>query len=357
MTALLGPMTGIGQMVQAVASGLATDPTIKLHGYAVSRRGGDRLKQAAPAGVSTSVFRLPARVVHELWQHADWPRLAGFDVVHGPNFVVAPAKNAVEVVTIHDLTAWRWPELVTAASRNYPKLVDRAIQRGAVVHAVSDFVAAEVQELLHLPPERVRRIYNGVGEPLPADIAAGRALAGGRDYVLAVGTIEPRKDYPTLVRSFSEVQRQFPDVRLVIAGGDGWGSDELSDAITKSGLGESVLRLGYVSDVDRRNLTAGASCFVYPSKYEGFGLPPLEAMSYGVPVVATRAGAVPEVVGDAASLVAVGDCGGLAASIIEVLSNSDLRLTLSARGASQVERYRWNYTLVELTAWYRELIG
>ncbi len=355
MTALLSPLTGVGQMVRAYADQLALDSAFDLHGFAVSFRGGKGLESATPNGVSTSVVPAPARLAHELWQRIDWPKVSGFDLVHGPNFVVPPTGGSIEVVTIHDMTAWRWPEMVTADSRRYPRLVERALRRGAFVHTVSDFVAGEVQERYQLDPDRIRRIYNGIAKPPSTDGRTGRRISGGGPYVLAVGTIEPRKDYPTLLRAFALMRDEVPDLRLVVAGSDGWGSEEFNRVLAETGLGESVIRPGYVTDQTRHDLIAGAECFVYSSQYEGFGIPPLEAMSHGVPVVATKAGAVPEVLGDAAQLVSVGDAAALAEALTEVISNSETRVTLSARGAHRAAQFDWSSSASELKAWYLEL--
>ncbi len=356
MTALLSPLTGVGQMVRAYADQLATDSRFDLHAYAVSFRGGKRLESVVPHGVSTSVVPVPARLAHELWQRVDWPKVAGFDVVHGPNFVVPPTRGAVEVVTIHDMTAWRWPDMVTADSRRYPHLVERALERGAFVHTASDYVAIEVQETYGLSADRVRRIYNGTIPARAADPSVGLRFSDGHPYVLAVGTIEPRKDYPTLLHAFARVHSEFPDLRLVVAGNEGWGSGDFDIALRQTGLGDAVVVTGYVTDQQRHDLMAGAECFAYSSLYEGFGLPPLEAMSHGVPVVAAAAGAIPEVVGDAALLVPVGDSAAFADALTEAISNSETRVTLSARGTLRSAMFDWSTSTNELKAWYLELI-
>jgi glycosyltransferase involved in cell wall biosynthesis len=176
---------------------------------------------------------------------------------------------------------------------------------------------------------------------VPGDAAIGHKIAGGDRYVLALGTVEPRKDLPTLVTAFDALAAEDRDLRLVVAGQDGWGAEELTAAIGRATHRDRIVRLGYVSDQDRDDLLRGAAVYCFPSVYEGFGLPPLEAMSVGTPVVATRAGSIPEVCGDGADLVDVGDADALGAALVRVLGDDAHRAALVERGHATVARYRW----------------
>jgi glycosyltransferase involved in cell wall biosynthesis len=279
------------------------------------------------------------------------------DVVHGTNFVVPPARRAAEVVTVHDLTSVHFPELCTPDVQRYPDLVRRALDRGAWVHAVSRFVADEVVAELGAPAERVRAVPNGGPDPGPAgNAAAGRARAGADRYVLALATVEPRKDHPTLVRAFASEALAGPltDVRLVLAGPDGWGAEALADALARSPAADRVTRLGWVDDEARADLLAGAAVLAYPSRYEGFGMPPLEAMAAGTPVVATAVGAVPEVVGDAAVLVRPDDADALAEGLRDVLLDPVRAEELRRRGRDRVTAFSWDRTVDGLVDLYLE---
>jgi glycosyltransferase involved in cell wall biosynthesis len=176
-------------------------------------------------------------------------------------------------------------------------------------------------------------------------------------YLLAISTIEPRKDYPTLVKAFAAIAGAHPGLRLVIAGAEGRGSPALSAAVTASKLDDRVVRLGYVDDSVRASLLAGARALAYPSLYEGFGFPPLEAMAAGIPVVATAGGAVPEIVGDGALVVPVNDPDALATALGQALSDEELRRDLVARGRAQAGRYSWTATAEAMVGLYVDAVA
>ena len=156
-----------------------------------------------------------------------------------------------------------------------------------------------------------------------------------------MGTVEPRKDLPTLVRAFDSVATDDPAVRLVIAGGDGWGAEALTAAVAAARHRDRIVRLGWVDDTTRVDLLAAATVYAFPSVYEGFGLPPIEAMAAGVPVVTSRAGALPEVCGDGADLVEPGDPDGLAVALGRALGDAEHRAALIERGRRVAARYDW----------------
>jgi glycosyltransferase involved in cell wall biosynthesis len=260
-------------------------------------------------------------------------------------------------VSVWDLTAVRYPELVTPTSRLYPGLVARAVAGGAWVHTATESVAEEIVDYFGVEPARVKVVPPALRPPPPAPAprlpAAPRAAAP--PYILGLGRTEPRKDFPGLVRAFDILAGRQPGVELRIAGPPGWGETEVQAAIAASSHRDRIRREGWVGDV--AGLMAGASVFAYPSLYEGFGLPPLEAMAAGVPVVAASAGAVPEVVGPAAVLVAPGDVEALAGALERVLTVQDLRRQLVAAGRDRAARFSSERTAQGLIAAYREVAG
>lgn len=360
VTCLAGARSGVGHVTAALVERIARRPDIDVVAYAVTRDRGFGREVALPPGTALRVTGIPASVLFATWRRAAVGHIERWtgpiDVVHGTNFVVPPA-HAPTLVTVHDVTFLREPGLVSRASRRYAGLLRSAVRRGATVHVFSDTVRAEVIERLGCPPERVVRIHPGVASTAAGDPAAGRRLAGGARYVLAIGTVEPRKNYPRLVAAFDRVAHGDPEVRLVVAGASGWGVDAFEDAVRAATHGDRVARLGYVTDDERRDLLAGAAALAYPSLDEGFGHPPLEAMRAGVPVVAARAGSLPEVLGDAALLPDPTSIDAIAAALDEVLHDPSTRDRLVARGAEQGARYSWDAAADELAACYRRLAG
>ena len=354
-TPLMNRLTGVGVMTSALVTRFGRAPELDVSGYVVSWRARDRYELAMPHGATPLRLGWPARLVHQLWQRHDVPRLVGpWDVVHGTNYVVPPTRTGARVVTVHDLTAWRFPDLVDRHSRAYPTLLRRAVAGGAAVHCVSNAVADEVVGDLGVPSDVVHVIPNGFDRVLPGDPAAAQRWIGS-PYVLAIGTIEPRKDYVGLIRAMASVWHEQPDVNLVIVGGDGWGINEFEAVARESSTANRLVRVGYVSARDKADLMSGAELLVYPSVYEGFGLPVLEAMDSGLPVVATAVDAVAEVAGGGAELVAPGDPERLAAAILSVLTDCDHRSRLVAAGRARAATFSWDRTATAMIALYRKL--
>ncbi len=366
-TPLLGLPTGVGVFCDGALRALAERPGLDVRAFAVSWRRRDLLAPLLPAGVAAAQRPMPARPLHALWSRLDSPPVEWFvgpaDVVHGTNFVVPPTGRAGAVVSVHDLTPLHHPELCNAATLAYPGLIRRALRRGAWVHTDSAFVAGEVQEAFAVPAERVRVVSPGVPampELTETEAVAARARLlpeGAARYCLAVGTAEPRKDLPGLVRAFAGVAARHDDVFLVLAGPPGWGEAALDAAVAASPARRRIVRTGWVEPGDLAALLDGAAVLAYPSRYEGFGFPPLQAMRAGVPVVASGAGSLPEVLGDGALLVEVGDHAGLVEALDRCLEDAGLRAALIAAGSARSAQFGWERCGAGLEALYRDLAG
>lgn len=378
-TPLLDVMTGVGEFCLRAMGALALRGDLDVSAYAVSWRRRHGLVAKVPPGVAVRDRPMPARPLNKSWSF--WPLppvellIGAADVVHGTNFVVPPTWRAAAVVTVHDLTPVRFPEMCRAATLAYPGLVKKALRRGAWVHTPTWSVAEEVVEVLGAPPERVRAVHHGLAPPLLLRQPAGGAALQGppvlahaapvapgllppwvEKYVLAVGTVEPRKDFPTLVRAFDLIAGDHPELALVIAGPDGWGTAALDDVVAASPWRDRVVRPGWVADATRDALIAGAVVLACSSRYEGFGFPPLQAMALGTPVVATRCGALVEVLGEDASFVDVGDHEALAAALDRLLCDDGPRAELARRGQSRAEKFTWEASAAGLAQLYRDAV-
>ncbi len=334
-------------------------PDLDLVGLTMTARGRDTILNTLPPGIPLS-RPAPARLLREVWSRADFPpvqMLTGtIDLVHGTNYVVPPAGKAASLVTIADLGAWHSPERVHPSSLVYPTLVERALDRGAHVHAMSNHVAREIRAELGLDVDRIHTIPIGIGDSVDGDQQRGQQMVEGRPYILAIGTIEPRKNFPILVQSLAALSGEFPDLVLAIAGGDGWGRDGLDEVIRSSGMASRVVKLGFVSDRQKADLYAGAELLVSAAGYEGFGVVPLEAMAAALPVVAVAGGSIPEVCGDAARLISTADANLLAQAIQEVLTSNEMRISMVERGLAQASRFTWTATVSAMLGLYRNLV-
>ena len=274
----------------------------------------------------------PATLARDVWwyPHGLPRRARGLDVLHCPTFR-GPVRSSVPVVvTVHDLAVLRHPGTFNQWTRHYSRFaVPRVARAARRLIAVSEFTRGEIVELVGIPEERIRVIPNAVGEEF---VAEGPAESG--DYVLAVGTLEPRKN---LGAAQQAAQRLGVELRVV--GAQGWGGVEVNGW------------LGRVSDEELAALYRGARCLVYPSLYEGFGIPVLEAMACGTPVVTSAGGATEEVAGGAAVLVDPQDPAAIAAGVEEASSRRD---ELRARGLERAAQFSWNRVAAETRAVYED---
>jgi alpha-1,3-rhamnosyl/mannosyltransferase len=315
---LVGHRTGIGVHTAEIARRLDVTPPPLIASHAPI----DDV-----SGIEHCRFRVKPAINGVAWQQLVLPRIDG-DVLWGPHGTIPIALKKPSVVTIHDFTSITMPgrhRLKTIVSYNL--FIGRSLERASRIACVSRAVADEAVRGFAVDRAKIEIVPNGVDEFFSPGDEEG-------DYLLFTGTIEPRKGVDDLIAAWRSLPAPRP--RLVLCGDRGWGVDVPDD----------VEVTGYVTRERLRQLYRGAMAFVYPSRYEGFGIPPLEAMACGAPVIATRTGAIPEYAGDAALLV---DRSELRDAIARLLRDAGLRRELRARGPERAKLYRWDRSAALMT--------
>ncbi len=297
-------------------------------------------------GVQVRVIPFP-----RLWTHL---RLAWEINRHPPDVLFIPSHvmplfcPVPAVVTVHDLGYLHYPQAHRPFDRRYLDVTTRRHAHWAA-HMIADSLAtqADLIRYYRADPERITVVYPGRDESLgriedPGAVAAAKARYGiGGDYLLYLGTLQPRKNLVRLVEAFARLQSSGSRVQLVLAGPRGWLYDELFSRVAETGLAGRVILPGYVADEDKAPLLSGALALVYPSLYEGFGLPVLEAMACGTPVLASNVSSLPEVTGDAALLVDPLDVDAMTAGMARLVTDHGLRRSLVEKGYVQVGKFSW----------------
>ncbi|MCX7840979.1 MAG: glycosyltransferase family 4 protein [Anaerolineae bacterium] len=286
------------------------------------------------------------------------------DVLHSPDFIPPRWTRCPTVITVHDLAFLRYPRFLTRESARYYGQVDLAARQATHIIAVSESTKRDLTNLLGVPESKITVIYEAA-HPLfvPMDKSRARAFVRTQynlpdEFILFVGTIEPRKNVPTLLRAYKRLRDNYKmQLPLVIAGYRGWLVEEVDQALAEVQLGDALRFLGSVQNEELVYLYNAASLFVLPSFYEGFGLPPLEAMACGTPVIVSNVSSLPEVVGDAALLVAPDDVEGLAVAMSRVLTDSALREELRIKGLKRAQTFSWERAARETLAVYRKVMS
>lgn len=318
-----------------------------------------------PGAESRAWRLLPGACIQQLWKRAGWPpydMLAGSaDLFHFPNFIIPPLSRGRTVVSIHDMSFARLPECAEARNRAYlDARMASTIARADAIITISHFSAAEIVACHPAAAGKVHVTYLGVDEsfrpPERDTIADMRQRLGlPRPYLLSVGTIEPRKNFPLLVEAFEALDRD--DIDLVIAGMPGWRCEGIFEAFAKSRRARQIRYLSYVPDSDLAALYGGAEAFASTSLYEGFGFTPLEAMACGTPVASSAGGSLAEVLGEGALIVTEYTSEAWSAALSRMLDDHSLRTRLCAAGLRQAAGYRWCETARHTWEVYQQVMG
>ncbi len=271
------------------------------------------------------------------------------------------SSGAKSLLTIHDLSFLKYPEFFSRRKNFWHKMIDvkKLINRFDVIIAVSENTKRDIMELCEVDENKIKVIYAGVGEEyrqITNNDSEIRLIEVRNKYnlpdkfILYLGTVEPRKNVDGIIRAYSKLRvdnRELRDYKLVIAGGRGWKSDDIYKEWERSEFKDDIKFLGYINSKDKVYLYNLASVFVYPSFYEGFGFPPLEAMACGAPVVTSYAASLPEVTGDAALMIDPYNINDIAQAMQEILTDENLRNKLVERGLEHAKKFSWGKTTRE----------
>ncbi len=306
---------------------------------------------------------LTERVFAALWHRARVPLpietfVGAIDVLYSPDFLLPPTRAKRTLVTVHDLSYVRLPQCFPEPLRNYlNRAVPRALDRADLILADAESTRRDLNDVYRSPLEKIRVLYSGVDVRFRADVseesrARVRALTRGMPYLLSVSTIQPRKNYVRLIEAFAKLinnsQLPLANCQLILAGGHGWMYEEIFAMPQLLGIHDRVIFPDFFSDTDLPALYAGATLFVYPSLYEGFGLPIAEAMACGTPVVTSNASSLPEVAGDAALYFDPYDVDAMTEAMRRALNSEALRTELRAKGFAQAKKFSWDKAAGEL---------
>jgi glycosyltransferase involved in cell wall biosynthesis len=341
-TSLIGPRSGVGHTTSSIIDALVTlDEGVEITLFPISLRRGGWAKHALPPHprIRLARSRMPGRVAAQVWSRVEWPPAELFcgplDVFWGPNFVLPPLVKAAGVVTIHDVAFVDVPETCSEAVMRYNQTVPKMVQRANRIITPSKFSAEQLANWMPEERDRIRVVHPGVrrvfrerGGPLTTPRREALGIDG--PYAVYVGNLELRKNIDALLKAFKLVLNVHPGAQLVIVGSPSVGWDTISARHAELLGSRSVRVVGYLPDEEVAAIVRGARVFVYPSLYEGFGIPPLEAMAAGTPVVAAKTSSLPEALGEHARWVHPDDIDGIASAIGDHFEGDADRSTIDA---------------------------
>ncbi len=364
---------GIGRYTRELVRALVQeDSTYYFHLF--SAKPPDIVPVANPLPDGERVAYHPAPLT-ERWLYRLWYRLklplpvqwvtGPLDLFHSPDFVLPPVSGGIPtLLTVHDLSFAHYPQVFPEPLVRYLNtVVPWSVGRATHILADSQATQDDLTTLWQVAPEKVTVLYSGVdGRFRPVEsgleITAVRRQyeLGDAPYILTVGTVQPRKNYQMLIRAFAPLAGRFSH-NLVIAGGQGWLYEEMMAEVARQGLDGRVRFIGFVDDDHLPALYSGATLYVFPSLYEGFGLPILEAMGCGVPVLTSNASSLPEVAGEAAVQLAPQDEAAWTDAMAQLLGNAGRRAEMVAAGFRQVQQFSWRKAAQQLLAIYDALLS
>ncbi len=360
---------GIGRYVRELTAALASIDQSNAYRLFVAGASPAELPRPPASNFRWSATTITPRWLSRIWHRARLPLpvelfTGNIDLFHATDFVLPPTLPQTRtVLTVHDLSFVHVPNSASPALKAYlDRVVPRSVQKADRILADSQATKQDLIQLYGIDASKISVLLCGVDEHFkpvsePHEIERIRRKYGltGKDYILSVGTVQPRKNYSRVIEALAEIRAHGHELHYVIAGGEGWLEDEMHHTIARRDLADYVQLLGYVDDADLPALYSAAQALVMVSLYEGFGLPVLEAMACGTPVITSNLSSLPEVAGEAALMVDPYDVPAIQDAILR-LQNSTERQRLIAAGYSQVKQFNWKRSAAQLKSIYDELL-
>lgn len=367
--------SGIGVYTYELVKRMQEDSSIQLNGHIFNFMGRNALeKDLKGLNFETETCKLfPYGIYRRVWHYmpVSYHHLFKREVelTHFFNFIVPPRIKGKVINTIHDLTFEFYPE--TMDERNLKRIkqdLDYSIQRSDCIITISESTKKDLIEVLGIEENKIEIVYPGVDYKRYSQKSEAIKIKQVKEkyglpeqYILYMGTLEPRKNIPTLIKAFSglkkEADQSIADIKLVLAGKKGWLFEEIFNEVSQLGLEEEVIFTDYVAEEDKAIIYQLAQVFVFPSLYEGFGIPVLEAMAAGVPVITSCTSSLPEVAGPAAILVEPKDDVHIAESLYKLLKDEAYRGDLVTKGRIQAQQFNWDESAKKLSTIYKNILS
>lgn len=364
MTPSIGLRTGIGQVVAHMYDVLAKRDDLVLEPYALSYKARAYAKDLPQ---NTHFVSMPARALLNTWKFSRWPtlknQLGEYDLIHATNYLAPPVCDKPLLITIHDATMMKFPELVSSKVHSLIPIIKRRLRAGAYVHVPAAAIKEDIIKYFgdDIDDEsKIHVVHFGtptITESKPSERI--KKLVNADPYILSIGMLEPRKNHARLIEAFESVHENNPHVRLFLVGPDGAARPQIDAALANisHNARARVTITGSVSDSDRSYILKNAMMLAYPSLYEGFGLPILEAMATDTPIVCSNEGSLAEIAAGASEFVDAFSVEDIARGINKLLGDEKLREKLVKDGRIQLKKFSWEKTSDQLAALYSNIVA
>lgn len=362
---------GIGRYVRELVSALTFIDTDTDYRLFVSGVHEQKLPQSLAENFIWKPTKISPQWFARLWHRTRLPFpvelfTGQLDLFHATDFVLPPTLPTTKtLLTVHDLSFVKVPETASPSLKSYlDKVVPRSVKQATHVLADSQATKNDLIELYKTPEDKITVLLSGVDERfipvIDIDLlnqVRQKYELNDKKYILSVGTVQPRKNYSRVIRSLSQLRQQGLDIHYAIAGGKGWLEDEMYQTIDETNMRDYVHLLGFVDDEDLPALYTSSELLIITSLYEGFGLPILEAMACGIPVITSNLSSLPEVAGDAAILINPLDTHTITDAVYTLLTDTPKYSTLAAMGHQQAQKFSWEKSAIHLKSIYDSLLN